>query len=87
MAIDAALCLAQHLVLISSSLMRYGWRMARPVVKLSVNLPPGDVAVLRELAKRRRTTMTDVIRKGIGTEKILVEDRRGRRREIVLRDS
>jgi len=54
--------------------------------------------MLRELAKRRSTTMTEVIRRGIGTEKylqdtvdkggkILVEDRRGRRREIVLRDS
>lgn len=69
--------------------------MARPVVKLSVNLPPEDVAVIRELAKRRSTTMTEVIRKGIGMQKylqaavdkggkIFVEDRRGRLREIVL---
>lgn len=69
--------------------------MARPVVKLSVNLPPGDVAVIRELAKRRSTTMTEVIRRGISTQKylqdavdkggkIFVEDRRGRLREIVL---
>lgn len=69
--------------------------MARPVMKLSVNLPPGDVAVIRELAKKRSTTMTEVIRRGIGTQKylqdavdkggkIFVEDRRGRLREIVL---
>lgn len=69
--------------------------MARPVVKLSVNLSPEDVEVIRELAKKRSTTMTEVIRKGIGMQKylqdavakggkILVEDRRGRLREIVL---
>lgn len=69
--------------------------MARPVVKLSVNLPPRDVAVIRELAKQRSTTMTEVIRRGIGTQKylqdavdkggkIFVEDRKGRLREIVL---
>lgn len=69
--------------------------MARPVVKLSVNLPPEIVAVIRELAKKRSTTMTEVIRKGIGTQKYLqdaidkggklfVEDRKGRLREIVL---
>jgi hypothetical protein len=69
--------------------------MARPLVKLSINLPPGDVTVIRELAKRRSTTMTEVIRRGIGTEKylqdavdkggkILVEDRRGRLRQIVI---
>jgi hypothetical protein len=69
--------------------------MARPVVKLSVNLPPEDVAVIRELSAKRSTTMTEVIRKGIGLQKylqdaidkggkIFVEDRRGRLREIVL---
>ena len=69
--------------------------MARPVVKLSVNLPPGDIAMLRGLAKRRSTTMTEVIRRGIGTQKylqdavdkggkIFVEDRKGRLREIVF---
>lgn len=69
--------------------------MARPVVKLSVNLPPGDVTLLRELAKRRSSTMTEVIRRGLSLQgylqealdkggKIFVEDRRGRLREIVL---
>ena len=87
--------LARHLVLISSSPLLYGWRMARPVVKLSVNLPPGDVTVIRGLAKKRSTTMTEVIRRALGTEKYLqdvvdkggkvfVEDRRGRLRQIVL---
>ena len=84
-----------RLVLISSGFLLYGWRMARPVVKLSVNLPPGDVAVIRELAKKRSTTMTEVIRRGIGLQKywqevldkggkVLVEDRRGRLREVVI---
>lgn len=69
--------------------------MARPVVKLSLNLSPGDVAMLRELAKRRDTTMTEVIRRGVSMQKylqdasdkggkILVEDRRGRLRQIVF---
>ena len=69
--------------------------MAKPVVKLSVNLPQEIVDVLRGLATRRNTTMTEVIRRGIGTEKylqdavdkggkVLVEDRRGRLRQIVL---
>lgn len=69
--------------------------MARPVVKLSVNLSQEIVDVIRGLAKRRSTTMTEVIRKGISLDKylqdavdkggkILVEDRRGRLRQIVL---
>jgi hypothetical protein len=69
--------------------------MVRAVVKLSVNLPQGDVDVLRELAKKRSTTMTEVIRRGIGMAKymqdvvdkggkVLVEDRRRRLRQIVL---
>jgi hypothetical protein len=69
--------------------------MARPVVKLSVNLPPEIVDVIRGLAKRRSTTMTEVIRRGIGTERylqdavdkggqIFVKDRRGCFRQIVL---
>ena len=69
--------------------------MAKPVVKLSFNLPPEDVTTLRELASRRTTTMTGVILKGLSLltylqdaadkgGKILIEDRRGRLRQIVL---
>jgi|EndMetStandDraft_4_1072995.scaffolds.fasta_scaffold04691_5 predicted DNA-binding protein len=69
--------------------------MARPVVKLSINLSKEVVDVIRGLAERRSTTMTEVIRKSLGTEKylqdvvdkggkVLVEDRRGRVRQIVL---
>lgn len=85
----------ERLVLILAIPLLYGWRMARPVVKLSFNLPPEDVAVIRRLAHKRRTTMTEVIRRGISTQKylqnvvdkggkIFVEDRKGRLREIVL---
>jgi hypothetical protein len=69
--------------------------MARPVVKLSVNLPQEDVTVIRELAKKRSTTMTAVLRRGIAMQKylqdavdkggsIFVEDRKKRLRQIVL---
>jgi len=69
--------------------------MARPVVKLSVNLPQEAVDVLRGLATKRHTTMTEVIRKSLGTEKylqdavdkggkIFIEDRKGNLRQIVL---
>jgi predicted transcriptional regulator len=69
--------------------------MARPVVKLSVNLSQEVVDVIRELAERRDTTMTEVLRRSIGTQKylqdavdkggkILIEDRRGRLRQIVF---
>jgi len=63
---------------------------------MSVNLPTADVKVLKALAKKRRLTMTDVLRQAIGTEKfiddvnddkgkILVEDKRGRMRQLVFR--
>ena len=70
--------------------------MAHKVIKMSVNLPADDVKVLKALAKKRRLTMTEVLRQSIGTEKfiddvnedegkILVEDRRGRVRQLVFR--
>jgi len=70
--------------------------MAVNVVKMSVNLPSADVEVLKMLAKKRRLTMTEVLRQALGTEKfiaeaqeagskILVEDKRGRVRELVFR--
>jgi predicted DNA-binding protein len=70
--------------------------MADKVIKMSVNLPTEAVKVLKALAKKRRLTMTDVLRQAIGTEKfiddvnedegkILVEDKRGRVRQLVFR--
>jgi hypothetical protein len=41
------------------------------VVKMSVNLPADAVEALRDLAKRRNVTMTEVLRDAIATEKYL----------------
>lgn len=66
------------------------------VIKMIVNLSPEVIGALRHLAKRRNTTMTEVLRQAIGTEKfldevsddqgrVLVEDKRGRVRQLVPR--
>ena len=66
------------------------------VIKMSVNLSADVVEVLKALAKKRNTTMTEVLRQAIGTEKfidevnenkgkILVEDKKGRIRQLVFR--
>lgn len=66
------------------------------VIKMIVSLSPEVVGALRHLATRRSTTMTEVIRQAIGTEKfldevsdhqgrVLVEDKRGRVRQLVPR--
>lgn len=65
-------------------------------IKMSVNLPAADVKTLKLLASKRNTTMTEVLRQAIGTEKfiddahrdgskILVEDKRGNTRQLVFR--
>jgi predicted DNA-binding protein len=70
--------------------------MASGVIKMSVNLPVDAVKVLKSLSKKRNVTMTDVLRQAIGTEKfidevneakgkVLVEDKRGRVRQLVFR--
>jgi predicted transcriptional regulator len=70
--------------------------MAAKFIKMSVNLPADAVTVLRRLAEKRSTTMTEVLRQAIGTEKfidevnkkkgkILVEDKQGRLRQLVFR--
>ena len=70
--------------------------MASGVIKMSVNLPVEAVKVLKSLSKKRNVTMTDVLRQAIGTEKfidevneakgkVLVEDKRGRIRQLVFR--
>lgn len=66
------------------------------MIKLSVNLSEDVVEALRELAKKRNVTMTEVIRDAIGTEKfledarqsnkkILIEDEKGQVRQLVFR--
>lgn len=66
------------------------------VIKMSVNLPAETVQVLKDLAEKRNTTMTEVLRQAIGTEKyleqvsedkgkVLVEDKKGRVRQLVFR--
>lgn len=79
----------------SAGFLRYIRRMAKRLVKLSIKLPPEIAAVLRTLSEKQSTTMTEVIRKGISLqeslstltdkgEKILIEDRKGRLRQLVL---
>lgn len=66
------------------------------VIKMSVNLSADVVEALKKLAEKRNTTMTEVLRQAIGTEKfidevnqdegkILVEDNKGRVRQLVFR--
>lgn len=69
--------------------------MAAKIIKMSVNLPISVVKELRELSEKRNTTMTEVLRRAIGTEKfiqdvmdeggkILVEDKDGDIRQLVF---
>ncbi len=71
--------------------------MARDsIVKTSVNLSTSVLRALRRLATRRGVTMTEALRQAIGTEvflddtqqaggKVLVEDKRGRVRQLIFR--
>ena len=65
-------------------------------VRVSVNLPQAVVDVLKELAEKDGVTMTEVLRKSILTEKflddeatrgnkILIEDKNKRFRQLVFR--
>ena len=64
-------------------------------VKLSVNLSPDVVEAIRQLATKRKVTMTEVIRDAIGTEKFLedekdhskflLEDKDGKLRQVIFR--
>ncbi|HET9016958.1 MAG TPA: ribbon-helix-helix protein, CopG family [Thermomicrobiaceae bacterium] len=67
-----------------------------PVTKLSVNVPDEAIEILKDIAARRHTTMTEVVRDAIAMEKflddetrkgnkVLIEDRDHRVRELVLR--
>lgn len=45
-------------------------------VKVSVNLPTEDVAALKELAARRKTTVKEVLRRAIASEKFFADETR-----------
>lgn len=54
-------------------------------VKTTVNLGEEEVAMIKELAKQRGVTMTEIIRSAIRTENLLAqEDRRGSK--ILVKD-
>ncbi len=64
------------------------------MVKVSVNLPEEDYAVLKGLAERRKISFTQALRQAIASEKLLDEvtqqggklviERGRQRREVVL---
>lgn len=66
------------------------------IVKISVNLTEDAVEALKDLAAKRGTTVTEVLRRAISTEKyldqvqrnegakVLVEDKKGKIRELVF---
>lgn len=65
-------------------------------VKVSLNLSADVVGIVKELAEVRSTTMTEVFRRAIRNEKffndavkgggkVLVEDRRGKLKQVVFR--
>jgi hypothetical protein len=64
-------------------------------IKMSLNLPPEVVGIIRQLAAKRQVTMTDVIRDAVETanfldaakshSKVLLEDKKGNLRELIFR--
>lgn len=59
--------------------------MSAKDVKVTVNLPQTIVETLRELARNDGTTMTEILRKSILTEKLLTEER-DRGSKILIED-
>jgi hypothetical protein len=65
------------------------------MVKASFNLPREELEGLRELAKKRRVSVTQALRQAIATErfladqpegsKVFIEDPDGKMREVVFR--
>lgn len=55
-------------------------------IKVSMNLPRQIVAAVEELAHRRGTTKTEVVRRAISTEKFL-QDQIDRKAKILIEDS
>lgn len=54
-------------------------------VKLSVNLLEEDVNALRELAEKKGTTMTEILRQGIALSKF-VQEARTRGEKLLIED-
>lgn len=48
--------------------------MADGITKISANLPDDFLDILKDLAAKRRTTMTEVLKSAIITEKTLSEE-------------
>lgn len=70
--------------------------MSSTVYKTSINLPEDAVKTLRELSAQRGTTMAEIIRQAISTEKflheaastgckILIQDKNKSVRQLVIR--
>lgn len=60
--------------------------MSTQSTKISVNLSPEVLAILKGLAKRNQVTMTEALRRAISTQHFLEEaDRNGK--AILLRDA
>jgi predicted transcriptional regulator len=53
------------------------------ITKLTVNLPDEAIEALRLLADERKTTMTEVLRAAIGTEKFLSDKERAGAKVLV----
>jgi hypothetical protein len=49
-------------------------RRAADLQKMSLNLPRSTFDLLKRMAAERRTTMTEIIRAGIETERLLLEN-------------
>ena len=70
--------------------------MADQVYKTSVNLPQASVDALKALAERTGSSMAEVLRRAISTEKflndtvekggkVLIQDDDGKQRELLIR--
>ena len=56
------------------------------IVKISVNLTEDAVEALKDLAAKRGTTVTEVLRRAISTEKYLDDVQRGEGAKVLLED-
>jgi len=59
--------------------------MGSQLTKVSLSLPAEDVATLKELAARRRTTLTQTLRQAIASEKLLDDEIRAGSKVLIKR--
>jgi hypothetical protein len=55
------------------------------MTKVSLSLPAEDVATLKELAARRKTTLTQALRQAIASEKLLDDEIRAGSKVLIKR--